>query len=209
MERIHITIISDISCPWCYVGRKRMLNAISTIKNKEISYEYHPYIIDMKTKKDGEEYMAYNVRRWGGDGWTYSMIRDSKADGCNFAQWKYWPYSLHCHRLMIYANTIGKGNELMGIYFQMNYEEGKNLSIQSGLMEAAERCGLDLTIAKRIITSDENKDIVMRELHNWHSMGISGVPFFIIEFGNGKQVTLSGAVSSSKWLSVIQKYSSN
>ena len=207
MNKIHITIISDVSCPWCYVGRKRMINAINQLPDKEITYEYHPYIIDRGTKKDGEEYMAYNVRRWGGDGWTYSMKRDSKSDGCNFANWKYWPYSLHCHRLMMYANTKGKGSDLMGQFFEMNYEEGKNLSIKSGLMEACERVGLDLKECEKIIDTNEYQNEVLSEIQVWHKMGISGVPFYIIEFPNGKKATLNGAVNSSKWIQVIKKYS--
>ena len=207
MSKIHVTIISDVSCPWCYVGRQRMMNAIKQLTDKEVTYEYHPYIIDQKTKKDGEEYMAYNVRRWGGDGWTYSMRSSSKADGCNFANWKYWPFSLHCHRLMMYANTVGKGSELMGIYFQMNYEEGKNLSIKSGLMEACERCGLDLKECEKIVDSDMYKNEVMTELRQWHQMGIDGVPFYIIEFPSGKRCSMSGAQSTNQWLKVFAKYS--
>jgi hypothetical protein len=42
----------------------------------------------------GEEYMAYNQRRWGGDGWTHSLRRSGKADGANFSDWKWWPNTL-------------------------------------------------------------------------------------------------------------------
>lgn len=203
---IHITVVSDVSCPWCYVGKVRLDNALKQFAKMPVTYEYHPFIIDMGTKRDGEEYMAYNVRRWGGDGWTYSMRSTSKPDGCNFANWKYWPFSLHCHRLMVYANTVKKGNELMGIFYQMNYEEGKNLSVKEGLMEAATRCGLNLDEAERVIDSDMYCDVVKKEIRNWHQMNVSGVPFFIVDFPSGKTVTLEGAVSTSKWLSVLNKY---
>ena len=39
----------------------------------QVELEYIPAFIDLDTKKQGEEYMAYNQRRWGGDGWTHSM----------------------------------------------------------------------------------------------------------------------------------------
>ncbi|ELP83875.1 hypothetical protein EIN_510940 [Entamoeba invadens IP1] len=207
LPEIHIDVVSDVSCPWCYVGRRRLINAITQLSTtKKITYTYHPFIIDTGTQKDGEEYMAYNVRRWGGDGWVYSMKRDSLNDGCTFKAWKYWPYSLHCHRLMWYANTVGKGGELMGIFFEMNYEEGKNLSVKKGLMEAAERCGLDLKEAENIIDDQSvNKREVLNEYHKWSEDGVGGVPFFIVHLPSGKEVQLEGAVSTSKWLKVLGK----
>ncbi|KAL7714868.1 DSBA-like thioredoxin domain-containing protein [Entamoeba marina] len=203
---IRITVVSDVSCPYCYVGKTRMDNAIKQIPDISINVEYHPFIIDSGTNKNGEEYLAYNVRRWGSDGWTYSMKREAIPDGCKFQNWKYWPYSLHCHRLMMYANTLKKGSELMGIFFQMNYEEGKNLSINDGLFEAAKRCGLDDVIVNRIITTNEYNDAVSKELSHWRQMGVSGVPFYIIDFPNGQHETISGACSTKKWVAVLNKH---
>lgn len=67
----------------------------------DFKYILEPYMIDVNTKKDGEDYMAYNVRRWGGDGWTHSMRTSSKKDGCKFSDWKIWPNTLNAHKLIL------------------------------------------------------------------------------------------------------------
>lgn len=60
---INIDVYSDLSCPWCYVGKRRLDKAIQQFNTTSVSVSWHPYIIDRKTASNGEEYMAYNMRR--------------------------------------------------------------------------------------------------------------------------------------------------
>lgn len=64
MQAINIDVYSDLSCPWCYVGKRRLDKAIQQFTSASITVNWHPYIIDKKTAPEGEEYMAYNIRRY-------------------------------------------------------------------------------------------------------------------------------------------------
>ena len=60
-------------------------------------------MIDPGTATQGEDYQAYNRRRWGSDGWTHSMRRSAKADGCGFGGWSTWPNTQLANRLLLFA----------------------------------------------------------------------------------------------------------
>ena len=62
-----------------------------------------PYQIDPGTNPGGEEFEAYNRRRWGGSGWTRRLIEEGRRDGANFADWRWWPSTLKAHQLVRYA----------------------------------------------------------------------------------------------------------
>ena len=61
---INIDVYSDLSCPWCYVGKRRLDKAIQQFTAASVTVNWHPYIIDKNTAPKGEEYMAYNIRRY-------------------------------------------------------------------------------------------------------------------------------------------------
>lgn len=92
MSKIKIDIYSDIACPWCYVAEKSFSLSMESFKELNpsavIELNWHAYMIDPQTETLGEEYMAYNIRRWGGDGWTSSLRKAGKKVGCNFKDWK-------------------------------------------------------------------------------------------------------------------------
>lgn len=75
----------------------------------------HPFIIDPATNPAGEEYLAYNVRRWGGDGWTHELRASGARDGASFGNWVTWPSTLLAHQLVRHAAVqggVGKAAEV-------------------------------------------------------------------------------------------------
>ncbi|KAH3760838.1 DSBA protein [Pelomyxa schiedti] len=157
-------------------------------------------MIDTGTKPNGEEYMAYNRRRWGGDGWTYSMRDMGRADGANFSNWTWWPNTFHAHRLSLYAADNGKEDEVMNILFRYLYEEGKNISDINVLAEAGTECGLPDTLT--VLKSTKYKAEVTALDQKAKVDGVDGVPFFSIYTpGNKARARLSsGAQPSSYFL---------
>uniref|UniRef100_A0A7S4LLG7 DSBA-like thioredoxin domain-containing protein n=1 Tax=Eutreptiella gymnastica TaxID=73025 RepID=A0A7S4LLG7_9EUGL len=135
-------------------------------------------MIDPGTNPDGEEYMAYNRRRWGGDGWTYS-VRDCAQDlGCRFANWKWWPNTMNAHCLMELAEEQGKGMELKKRLLLLTYEEGANISDHAVLVKAAEDVGMQGAAA--FVSSGQAKHTVVERHRYWSQYGVNGVPFFLV-----------------------------
>lgn len=204
---INIDVYSDLSCPWCYVGKARLDKAIQKFTDASITVNWHPYIIDKNTAPLGEDYMAYNTRRWGGDGWTRSLRQAGQQDGLEFKNWKTWSNSLHGHQL-IHLAGIQKGPEgqakAKDLLFHMIYEDGKNVSDVDTLIEAAKELGLEG--GKNYLKSSHDVDLVLSEDSRAKShMKISGVPYFVISSDDKqkKAVSLSGAQGTERFLAAF------
>eukprot|EP00639_Heterosigma_akashiwo_P009475 CAMPEP_0194602442 /NCGR_PEP_ID=MMETSP0292-20121207/29656_1 /TAXON_ID=39354 /ORGANISM="Heterosigma akashiwo, Strain CCMP2393" /LENGTH=247 /DNA_ID=CAMNT_0039464693 /DNA_START=81 /DNA_END=824 /DNA_ORIENTATION=+ len=239
-KALKIDVISDFACPWCYVGKARMEAAIAQLRenNEDASVEvrWHPYQIDAATQPDGEEYLSYNRRRWGGDGWTHSLRRAGRQSGLGFASWvtwpntlhahtswATWPNTLHAHRLMQLVQDLeddGQGSsDLQGKIkdgiFKCIYEEGGNASTIEQLIQIATSCGMDAEVVRTALETDDGltSSVKQRDRYAKTELDVSGVPFFIIQKGGneeggsgGRQTALSGAAGTDEFLSAFSKY---
>lgn len=170
-----INITSDFACPWCYVGYVRFNNALRAVMAKKkvkmddlnLDIRWHPYMIDMKTAKDGEPFLKYNERRWGSDGWfTYGCKKEAQNDGATFAGFGRenaecrWANTLNAHRFMWFfseSHVLKNGqngldllnafdlsqHELKRIMLRYYYERGVNISTKENLIVLAKELGMD------------------------------------------------------------------
>ena len=197
-NKIEVNVWTDIACPWCYVAENIFKKSIAKFnqkyKNIKIDIIFHAYMIDLQTKIEGEEYLAYNKRRWGSDGWTVQLRAVGKKYGANFGNWKIWPNTLLCHKLMAEAKKVGKGSEVLDEIFYYCYELGKNVSLESTLNEIASKFGISNW------NTDENLNLVKKdEIIGKKKYGIGAVPYFI--FPNDEVV--EGASSPENFLKAL------
>eukprot|EP00904_Undaria_pinnatifida_P004886 jgi/Undpi1/1527/HiC_scaffold_11.g04917.m1 len=187
---VDVEVISDFACPWCYVGKARLNNAVEALKRAEpdakVRVSFTPYMIDPQTRPEGEGYLAYNKRRWGSDGWTTSLRRSSRKDGCTFSKWETWPNTLLAHRLQKFAEAAGKGDQVNSLVFQTIYERGKNASDLETLVAVAAEADLPPAEARAYLSSSEGHDAVLRDDHySKTERNVSGVPCFVIRKAQG------------------------
>jgi predicted DsbA family dithiol-disulfide isomerase len=154
-----------------------------------VQIEWKPFMIDPGTNKEGEDYMAYNRRRWGSDGWTHSLRRDGRKVGANFANWLWWPNTAKAHQLVSYfarkqgqSDSTSRSNQAL---FEALYEEGQNLSCVDTLVQVAvEKLGLAVSEQddlRTFLTQDRAASDVQREIaEGRRKYRISGVPYFVI-----------------------------
>jgi len=192
--KVHIDAWSDIACPWCYVGKARLDQAIRNVESTsagrplKVEVAWHPYMIDLGTNPAGEDYLAYNKRRWGSDGWTQSLRRSGARNGLKFDKWRYWPSTLHAHRLVELAHANGKGPEAKDVLFEKTYELGLNVSSLDVLIEAGQE--LDIPGVEDYLRSDQGlAEVKQEDREAKKRLQISSVPYFIIE----QKYALSGA----------------
>ena len=109
-------------------------------------------MIDQNTKPDGENYIDYNRRRWGSDGWVSGMKKSAAADGCKFVNWgrqnpnSVWAHTLNAHRLLHLVKTKcswQKMHFMKGKLFEEYYEHGVNISLIPELIRIGNECNLD------------------------------------------------------------------
>ncbi len=197
-DKIEVNVWSDIACPWCYVAENIFKKSLNIFKEKykdnKVDIIFHAYMIDPQTKIEGEEYLSYNKRRWGSDAWTEQLREIGKKYEANFKNWKIWPNTLLCHKLMEEGKKIGKANEILDELFKYCYELGKNVSLESTLNEIAKKYNINNW------NNDENLNLVKKdEIIGKKKYGIRAVPYFI--FPNDEVV--EGASSPNTFLNAL------
>mmetsp|Transcript_16083 Transcript_16083/g.44275 ORF Transcript_16083/g.44275 Transcript_16083/m.44275 type:complete len:205 (+) Transcript_16083:174-788(+) len=194
--------------------------------------QWKPYMIDPNTEKGGEEYTAYNRRRWGSDGWTHHLRSEGRGVGANFANWKWWPHTMKAHQMVCFFeerdgvqdnNDDDQGEDITSrcnqALFQALYEEGQNLSNIDTLVNsvAVAKLGLssnDTNTLRQYLQQDQAASRVKREIAQAQQQyRISGVPFFIIGYQNPEQQEqstpygFSGAQSPETFLEIFRELS--
>lgn len=185
-----------------------------------VKVEWKPFMIDPGTKKEGEDYLSYNRRRWGSDSWTQSLRRDGKKIGANFADWKWWPNTQKAHQLVAYfARRQGEGSEdttsrSNQALFEALYEQGQNLSSVDTLVKVGvEKLGLpaeEQDDLRAFLEQDKAASEVQREINEGRQRyRISGVPFFVIggvpRKPEEKPYGFSGAQNPSTFLEIFEE----
>jgi len=176
-------------------------------------------MIDPGTQPDGEEFEAYNIRRWGSSGWTRSMIRQGSKDGATFRNWKWWPHTLKAHQLILMMEkSYGiETSRSKAALFEALYEEGENISLVDTLCKVAnEKLGIeDTDVVRAHLEQDKGAADVKREIDRGRrAYNIKGVPFFIIGEGSApggssstkKPYGLSGAQPVDTFVELFEEF---
>lgn len=187
------------------MGKTNLERVLLTLENKiSVIVHWHPYQIDPATPTQGEDFGAYNQRRWNDDGQEFlEHLRETSqknGPGLEFKDTRYWPNTLLSNALLCYAEkTLGleAGTRVKSILFRMSYEEGKNVSDMSVILDAASEMGLDKDATKKYIEEEGKIEATRQDREAKEQCNIHSVPQWrITRLGKKKgQVILSGAQS--------------
>lgn len=198
MERITIDIVSDVVCPWCYLGKARLDLAIAEVQDEiGIDVNWRPYQLNPDYPPEGVDHQKALAEKLGGKDnmdRTHEQLRQLGAEvgiTFDFGAIKVGPNTLDAHRLITWAGTEGRDvqEKVVAALFNANFEEGRNVGDLSVLLDIAEEAGQDRSVVERLLESDADKDAVLDEIDAAQKMGVTGVPFFIFD----QQYALSGA----------------
>lgn len=185
---ITVDVVSDVVCPWCFIGQKRLDKAIAAV-DIDVHIRWRPFQLDPTIPPEGKNRRDYMVAKFGSE----QRIREiharieslGEAEGISFAfdAIKVAPNTLDAHRLIRWAGTAGEAvqNRLVRRLFQLNFEEGANLGDHAVLIEAAREAGMDASVVETLLSTDADVEAVRTEIATASRMGISGVPCFLLE----------------------------
>jgi len=185
---ITIDVVSDVVCPWCFIGQKRLDKAIAA-SGIDVRVHWRPFQLDPTIPAEGKDRRAYMLEKFGSE----DRIREiharieplGAAEGISFAfdAIKIAPNTLDAHRVIRWAGAAGEDvqNRLVRRLFQLNFEEGKNLGDPSVLSEAAGEAGMDATVVETLLPTDADVEAVRSEIATASRMGVTGVPCFLLE----------------------------
>lgn len=198
MTRITVDIVSDVVCPWCYLGKARLDLAIAEVQDEiGIDVNWRPFRLNPDYPPEGVDHQVELAKKLGGKENMDRAHEQLKALGrdvgiaFDFAGIKVGPNTLDAHRLIHWAGLEGRERqaEVVAALFKANFEEGRNVGDPAILIEIAESAGMDGAVVARLLAGDADKDHVLSEISAAQRMGVSGVPFFILD----QQYAVSGA----------------
>lgn len=204
-----VEVWSDYVCPFCYIGKRRMEEAIHQLDFKsEIEVEFKSFELDPNAPKSYEgninELIAkkYGIPVSQAKASNDQIVAQAKAMGLNYDFNNMKPTNtFDAHRLAHYASTQGKQEKLSERLLSAYFTEGKDLSSYEILASLAKEVGLDYNDVIRILESDQFKDVVRQDESDARSLNISGVPYFVI---NGKYA-ISGAQPTDVFLQSLKQ----
>jgi predicted DsbA family dithiol-disulfide isomerase len=165
--KMEINIISDTMCPWCWVGKRNMEQALQEMPEMDVEIHWLPFFLDRKLPEEGKPVEEYYVGNYGdpkaGERMMPGLIQAGRKCGIDFEthyvkMTRYRP-TIRSHRLIHLAKRQNKQDEMVEALFHMYYEEGKHLNSIEHLTEAASKVGLEGDIAAYLKSDQDEKEV--------------------------------------------------
>ncbi len=184
---MHIDVFSDVVCPWCYIGERRLAAALAQRPALEATRSWRPYQLQPGMPAGGMPWTEMVRSKFGGPERARGMFQHVSAagapDGIRF-DWDRVataPNTVDAHRLVLWAAERGREWEMAEALFHAYFTEGRDLNSADDLAAAAVEAGLDAEEARAFLAGGEGRGEVLRSQEEARELGISGVPFFVID----------------------------
>jgi predicted DsbA family dithiol-disulfide isomerase len=199
-----IDIYSDVVCPWCYVGKRRLEQALESTGRQESALVFwRPFQLNPTMPKAGMDRRVYLEAKFGGPGELQAIQNRMSGAGVEFAFERIarTPNTFEAHRLIWFAQQQDRQDAAAEALFHGYFSEGLNIGEPGVLVSLADRAGLDGAAAGRFLESHDGIEAVRQEEARGRQLGIRGVPYFLL---NGKTV-VSGAQPVETFLAAIEQ----
>lgn len=190
-----IDVWSDVVCPWCFIGKRRLESALANFPDREkITIRHRAF----QLQPDAREVVKTAELLSEKYGATPEQVKEMQANVCAIADGEGLCYKLDetlsgntfdAHRLLLWSATIGKQDELLEAMYSAYFEKSRPLFSHPDLVSVAVSVGIDADIADDLLRSDSFTDEVIGDRNLAAQLGASGVPFFVFDMKYG----ISGA----------------
>ncbi|HJT19023.1 MAG TPA: DsbA family oxidoreductase [Nitrospira sp.] len=205
MAGVSIEIYSDVICPWCYIGKRRLERALERLGGAvKAQIAWRPFQLNPTMPKEGMERRRYLEEKFGSLNSfrpiEQQVLEAGAAEGISFAFGKMTrtPNTFLAHRMIWYGGRQGVQDAVVTSLFRGYFEEGVDIGSVPALMQLSERAGLD---AGPLLRSEDGTAEVNAEEVEGHRLGIRAVPYFVVNRAYG----ISGAQPAERFLSVIER----
>jgi len=204
---VRIDVVSDVVCPWCYIGKRRLEAALALIPDIAVDIGWRPYFLNPWIPREGIDRQTYLETKFG-SAERYGVIAERVAaaaalEGLGYAPDKVsrQPNTLDCHRLILWARSATDPGVMKQRLMELYFAAGADLSDPRTLIQAAADCGMDGDLVRRLLASDADVDRVERDANGAKEAGIDGVPCFIF----GGSLIVTGAQSPEYLANAIER----
>lgn len=204
-----IEIWSDVVCPFCYIGKRKLEKALAKFPQKEaIEIEWKSFQLnpDQKTNPDIStlEYLAESK------GWSLEQAREISAQVSQMAETEGLTFDFehavvantkNAHRLIHLAKASGKGGEMKERLLKAYFTEGLNIDDSGTLISLGKEIGLEEENIKKLLESNQYEDAVDQDIYESRLIGVKGVPFFVLD----RRFGISGAQPDEVFTQTLEK----
>ena len=184
---VHIDVVSDVVCPWCFIGKHRLEKAIELTPDIPVEVRWRPYFLNDWIPREGISREQYLTTKFGSSE-RYKRIAQrvaaaASAEGLIYAIDKIsrQPNTLDAHRLIRWAGGVGKAAEMKQKLMDLYFTEGADLTDRRVLVQAAADIGLNAEEIEKALAGEKDVAEVEREALSAKEAGIEGVPCFIFD----------------------------
>ncbi len=184
--RLHIEIVLDLVCPWCYLGVRRLMRTLRRRPDLKFDLTWRPFLLNPDMPRIGMPRPDYVVRKFGGEERArrlYGSISEvGRAEGIafRFDRINRTPSSIDAHRLVRLASRFGRADAMVEALFSAHFSDGYDIGDHGVLVAVAAACGLDPLAVHDYLRGDEDLETVHTDNVRAHRLGINGVPCFVI-----------------------------
>jgi predicted DsbA family dithiol-disulfide isomerase len=181
-----IDMISDVVCPWCFIGKRRLEKAIALKPEIPVELHFRPYFLNPWIPREGISREEYLTTKFGSPeryrGIAQRVAEAAAAEGLTYEidGIKRQPNTLDCHRLILWAGQAGHAARMKQRLMDLYFTEGGDLTDPEMLVGAAADSGLDADLVRQRLATDEDVARVEREANSAKEAGIDGVPCFVL-----------------------------
>lgn len=204
---VTVDVVSDVVCPWCFIGKKRIEDAIALKPDIAVTLRFHPYFLNDWIPREGISREQYLITKFGSVERYAQIAERVKAaaadEGLVYAPDKIsrQPNTTDCHRLILWADKSGNAARMKQRLMDLYFTEGGDLTSNDVLAQAAADVGLDRAEISRLLATEQDIDAVTQQAQAAKDSGIDGVPCFIF----GGVFAVSGAQSPDYLAGAIER----
>jgi len=209
LKPLQIDIVSDVVCPWCYIGKRRIENALALASDIPVHINWRPFFLNPWVPPEGISRDEYLTAKFGSPeaykGIAGRVVAAASEEGLEYRPElvRRQPNTTDCHRLIHWADAKGRSAEMKQRLMELYFRDGGDLTDVNVLVQAAADCGLDAEDVRRRLSTDEDVALISGQAKEAADKGISGVPTFVF----AQKYAVSGAQPPDQLARAIRQVS--
>ncbi|MEI7599229.1 MAG: DsbA family oxidoreductase [Aestuariivirga sp.] len=204
-ERFTIDVVSDAICPWCFLGKRRLDAALGAL-DMDVFIRWRPYMLDPTIPPEGLDRNEYMLNKFGPE--RIKTIHDPLIDAGRGLDVPYHfdlitrtPNTLDAHRLIRWAHTVERQNEMVERLFMAYWSEGRDIGNRDVLAQCAGEAGINAQQIRELLDTDQDVAETKAEIEHATNIGVTGVPTYIL----AQSYALVGAQSPEVLIDAINR----
>jgi predicted DsbA family dithiol-disulfide isomerase len=194
---VPVTVVSDVVCPWCYVGKRNLETALADIPRSSYVIDWRPHQLDPSLPPEGVDRKAYMANKFKDPGKLFAIqqtlmeVAVGAGLAFNFDRIALSPNTLNAHRVIHWARGQNLDSAMVEQIMKAYFIDGRDVGDAAILAELAGEAGLEIDLIANLLASDADRAAVELDIEKYRKLGVTGVPCFIF----GGTVAVMGAQS--------------